>query len=153
MDKYRDFQGECNSVTVKRVYPAGWNMAGYIPDCEPGFYDTFDEAKRAVIALLEDAEETASEAGQEDHAEGYCAAAEDVNLESKPFCAIVNHNAYWVADPQEVEQGFNVGGCDCCNDNLACDTMPVEGYNPTTKSVEDLGEICGECLYCITYGE
>ena len=76
-------------------YIAGYNMSGYMPDTEPTEFDSFDEAKRAVIADLKYFEDTTD---NERHAEDFCAAAEDANLESRPFSYIVRGWAFWVQE-------------------------------------------------------
>lgn len=78
-------------TTVK--WFAGWNMPGYMPDCEPAEFDSQDAAKRYIIGELkryEDEVETESEA------ETICAFAEDVNLQSGEFSAQCCGYVYWV---------------------------------------------------------
>lgn len=77
------------------IYVAGYNMAGYMPDSEPAEFDSFDDAKRYVIDVLKTFED---EAYVEAHAEDYCAAAEDANLENRPFSYMVRGWAFWVTE-------------------------------------------------------
>jgi len=57
----------------------------------------------------------------------------------------------------EDEASFSDQGCDVCNKVagriLGADVYQVEGYNPKTKEIEDLGQVCGECLCYIANGE
>lgn len=43
------------------------------------------------------------------------------------------------------EGSFNSNGCDCCH-GLACTTYECNGFNPETKQVVQLGDVCGECI-------
>lgn len=84
------------------TYTAGWNMPGYLPDGDPQQFDSFDEAKCYIIDELKFQEEHNSDAHgnwQEADAETYCHRAEDVNLESGPFCTEVMPcgYVYWVS--------------------------------------------------------
>lgn len=47
------------------------------------------------------------------------------------------------------EGSFNRNGCDCCH-GLATTTHECNGYNPKTKKVVELGEVCHECI-CYFY--
>ena len=61
-------------------YVSGVNNAGFLPEMEPNKWDTFDEAKRDLIALiLEDADHY-GELGDEQRAETLTSYAEKVNL-------------------------------------------------------------------------
>ncbi len=62
-------------------------------------------------------------------------------------------NCVTVAGGYDVDPGFSHQGCDCCNDGLGNNVEPVVGYNPKTKEVEELGDICGECLCFFANGE
>ena len=77
------------------MYTITVNTPGYLPvDIDLPVYDTFDEARRAVIArMLEDAD-IADEAGRHNLAESLSAAAEDANLTNTP-------DAFWVHDEQD----------------------------------------------------
>lgn len=78
-------------------YTAGWNAPGYLPDSDPGEFDTFDDAKRYIIEELKRQEDEAGE-DDEELAEDFAALAEDVNLESEPFSVMgPDGYAYWVA--------------------------------------------------------
>lgn len=78
------------SKTVRFV--AGWNMPGYMPDSEPASFDDFDSAKRYIIFVIKNDEETESESS----AELLSALAEEVNLESGPFSHVLNNRCYWI---------------------------------------------------------
>lgn len=77
------------------MYTITVNTPGYLPvDIDVPVYDTFDEARRAVIArMLEDAD-IADEAGRHNLAEALSAAAEDANLTNTP-------DAFWVLDDED----------------------------------------------------
>lgn len=88
--------GDCDECQDERLpFVAGWNMPGYMPDCEPAAFATFDEAKRYIIAQLKIAEE---EAESEEEAETLATFAEDVNLESGPFGGTCNRVHYFVSE-------------------------------------------------------
>lgn len=76
------------------MWVAGSNTPGYLPDSPPATFDTFDEAKRWLIACLKIEEDGA---GSEEEAETLCGFAEDVNLwsegENEAVCLGV---AYWI---------------------------------------------------------
>lgn len=83
-------------------YPfvAGWNLPGHLPDEEPAGFDTFYEAKQYVIDELKQAEDEAGERGDEETAEDFCHAAEDVNLKSSPFEIIAGPFCFFVMESQ-----------------------------------------------------
>lgn len=66
-------------------YVAMWNLPGCLPEMGRATFDTFDAAKRFIIAAIKDAEEVYGDGLDEDTAESLCHLAEDVNLESSPF--------------------------------------------------------------------
>ncbi|TKW76784.1 MAG: hypothetical protein DI543_19145 [Bradyrhizobium icense] len=76
-------------------FVAGWNMPGYMPDCEPAAFATFDEAKRYIIGEIKRDEEHAE---SEEEAETLAAFAEDVNLQSGPFGATCGKYHYYVTE-------------------------------------------------------
>lgn len=78
------------------MFIAGWNQPGYLPESDPAEFDTFDEAKRYIIdEMLQLADEVESE----DDAEEISGAAEDVNLESRPFTAgPFDGYVFWVVE-------------------------------------------------------
>lgn len=82
-------------------FVAGWNMPGYMPDGEPGGFDTFAEAKAYIIDELKQAEDDAGERGDEEAAEEYCHTAEDVNLKSSPFEIIAGPYCFFVMESSE----------------------------------------------------
>lgn len=86
------------------MYTIITNIPGYLPEDidpwdtsedAPSFaYDTFDDARRALIArMLEDAD-IADEAGRHNLAEALSAAAEHVNLVNTP-------DSVWVHDDED----------------------------------------------------
>lgn len=76
------------------IYVVGNNLAGYMPDSEPYVVvGTFDDAKRSLIDTLKFEEDYAS---NEEDAEAYSEAAEDVNLWSSPDTVYVSGRAYWI---------------------------------------------------------
>ena len=70
---------------------AMFNMPGCMPDSDPYLCDTFDEAKRCVIEDLKNAEDSAL---NETDAEDFCHMAEEVNLETGPFCTPTMPDGY-----------------------------------------------------------
>ena len=64
------------------MFVALWNLPGCLPEMAPMEFETFDEAKRAIIDELKSREDQADD---EEEAEDFCHLAEDVNLESSPF--------------------------------------------------------------------
>jgi len=52
----------------------------------------------------------------------------------------------------EREGYFSWRKCECCG-GLAGDRWECNGYNPTSKEVQDGYEICTDCLYYVEYGE
>lgn len=79
------------------MYVALWNMPGCLPEMEPMEFETFDEAKRAIIDELKAAEDRAE---SEDEAEDFCSLAEDVNLESRPFSVVAPDGYAYCVDQQ-----------------------------------------------------
>lgn len=64
----------------RKPWSAGWNMPGYLPDSEPGRFETFEDAQGYIVAGIKRCEE---EAADEAEATTYCHAAEDANLWSE----------------------------------------------------------------------
>jgi len=51
-----------------------------------------------------------------------------------------------------VEPSFSWRACECCKTTLGGDRYECNGYNPTTKEVQDYEFICGDCVYFVEYG-
>lgn len=55
------------------------------------------------------------------------------------------------------EPAFSYKGCKICNlvegRTLGADVVPVSGYNPVNEQVEELGDVCMECLCYVANGE
>jgi hypothetical protein len=83
---------ELNEQQTER-FVAGFNMPGYMPDSEPGEFESFEDAKQFIIDLVK-AEEDSEE--DESKAEALCHAAEEINLESSEFSVRVGNYVYWV---------------------------------------------------------
>lgn len=79
-------------------FVAGFNMCGFMPDSEPCFFNSFDDAKTYIIDELKEREENEEENGNEETAENYCHCAESVNLETAEFSVIINHSCFWVKE-------------------------------------------------------
>lgn len=47
---------------------------------------------------------------------------------------------------------FSWRPCDCCGRPLGGDREDCNGYNPTTKQVQDGYAVCVDCLYYAEYG-
>ena len=61
-------------------------------------------------------------------------------------CSIINDH----------EGSFSPQGCDCCNSGLGQTVYECNGYNPTDKSVVEIGDVCSECIqyfYNNDYGD
>lgn len=84
-----DGEGPANFV-------AGFNMPGYLPESEPEFFESFDDAKRYLLNIMGDHADEYGEQGLEAFAEELEALRQDANLESKPFTATCHNVAYWV---------------------------------------------------------
>lgn len=58
-------------------------------------------------------------------------------------------------ETEEWDGGFSWQGCDIRHDgsHLGTNVYPVVGYNPVTKQVEGLGNICSDCLQYICNGD
>lgn len=79
------------------MFIAGYNQSGYLPTSTPEQFESFDEAKRFVIGELLLLADQYGDACSEDYAEQLTHIAEDVNLESAPFCTpVVAGYVWWV---------------------------------------------------------
>lgn len=77
------------------VYIIGNNMPGYLPDSEPyTVVGTFEDAKKALISDLWFEEENAID---EEDAEEYANAQQDVNLWSGPDNIHCGQYIYWIS--------------------------------------------------------
>jgi hypothetical protein len=51
------------------------------------------------------------------------------------------------------ETDFSSRPCECCRrERMAGSRVQCNGYNPTTKKVQDGYSICHDCVYFATYG-
>lgn len=50
------------------------------------------------------------------------------------------------------ESYFSWRSCDCCGTHLGGDRIDADGYNPTTKEVQEY-RICTDCEYFAEYGQ
>lgn len=90
-------------------YAVGSNVPGYLPDGDGPTYitDSFEDAKRYLIHEIKFQENYADD---EDAAENFCAAAEEVNLWSSPQSITVDDDptgshslgrAFWIMETDE----------------------------------------------------
>jgi hypothetical protein len=83
-------EGPCNFVVT-------WYVPGYIPEMDPAFFSEFDDAKRYLLNELGVVEDDAA-SYDEDFAEEVSGIRQDLNLESKPFSAVVGSYVYSVEE-------------------------------------------------------
>lgn len=50
------------------------------------------------------------------------------------------------------EPSFSWGPCQCCGSTLGGDRYKCNGYNPTTKEVQNY-TVCTDCVYYAEYGQ
>jgi hypothetical protein len=50
------------------------------------------------------------------------------------------------------EPYFSWRPCHCCGSHLGGDRYDCNGYNPTTKEVQDGYSVCQDCVYYAEYG-
>ena len=83
-------------------YVAGWNMPGYLPEMDVADFDTFDEAKQFIIdELLEQADQSGA-LDENDLADDFDEAAQDTNLETRPFSVgPLDQYLYWVDERED----------------------------------------------------
>lgn len=55
-------------------------------------------------------------------------------------------------DEGVTEPYFSWRACECCKSTLGGDRYDCNGYNPTTKEVQDYEFICEDCVYFAEYG-
>ncbi len=83
----------------RRVFVAGCNMPGYLPDDEPAQFDTFEEAKAYILELMQwhlDSEEGniyADEAALETLAE----CLDWAHVQTGDFGITASNTHYWVS--------------------------------------------------------
>jgi hypothetical protein len=51
------------------------------------------------------------------------------------------------------EPFFSWHPCQCCGTHLGGDREECNGYNPTTKEVQEYDNICMDCIYYSEYGQ
>ncbi len=90
-DYVQRYEGQCKACKPKFV--AGWNMPGYMPDCEPVEFDDADDARQYIIDAIKLAEDQAE---TEEQAEELAAFAEEVNLQRGEFSAQCQGFVYFV---------------------------------------------------------
>lgn len=64
---------------------------------------------------------------------------------------ITNLSMISAPEGEATEPYFSWRPCDCCNRALGGNRMDCNGYNPTTKGVQDYS-ICEDCVYYAEYG-
>lgn len=154
-----DFIGDCNSATEKQYFVLCSSLYGCMPDSWAE-YESFDDAKAAMIEALKDREIGYSESGEEDMAEIFCHLAEEANLLLESECDTNSPGAsvvggghhFWIH--KDTDPGYNEfsnQACDCCG-GLPGERYTMEGYNSWTQEIEELGEICKACRYELEYG-
>lgn len=57
-----------------------------------------------------------------------------------------------VPDGEACEPYFSWRRCDCCDRPEGGDRYDCNGYNPTTKEVQDGYSVCSDCMYYAEYG-
>ncbi len=55
-------------------------------------------------------------------------------------------------DPND-EGYFTPKGCEICNDHVGNIVFDCNGFNPTTREIQETYQVCFECFYFINYGE
>lgn len=50
------------------------------------------------------------------------------------------------------EPFFSWSRCDCCGTSLGGDRYKCNGFNPTTREVQEYSTVCGDCMYYAEYG-
>lgn len=111
----RDIIARVEELREQRVarFVAGFNMPGYMPDCEPCEFDNAEDAKRSIIESIKHAGDSAD---SESLADNLAAFAEEVNLESGEFSVQGPDGfVYWVTedgtmglDDDEIEELANL---------------------------------------------
>lgn len=48
------------------------------------------------------------------------------------------------------EGSFSMSGCDCCENGLGTTVYECNGFNPKTREIVSLGDVCHECI-CYFY--
>ena len=71
-------------------------MCGYMPDSEPQEFEDFKGAKASVIETLQNLLDELDVPHEIEALEEFI---EQVKLQTKEFCGIHNHHAYWVSTP------------------------------------------------------
>lgn len=57
------------------------------------------------------------------------------------------HGVNTMSQMNENDSGnFSRSGCDCCSHGLGNTVVEVVGFNPRSKEIVDLGDICMECI-------
>lgn len=113
---------ELREDAAANAWTAGWNMAGYMPDAEPGTYEDESGARAAIVdELRERAEQCDESAAIVDaasfdtpaavaaergkfwgEAADYRAAAEEIEREDLPFI-VVNGWHFWITESEQCD--------------------------------------------------
>jgi hypothetical protein len=64
----------------------------------------------------------------------------------------VNNLSFVSEEEGLCEPFFSWRRCDCCGTHLGGDRYHCNGYNPTTKEVQEYDCVCGDCVYYAEYG-
>lgn len=55
-------------------------------------------------------------------------------------------------EEESTEPYFSWQNCECCKRSLAGNRYDCNGYNPTTKEIQDY-VVCEDCVYYVEYGQ
>lgn len=163
-EQVKDFLAGCNCCTDKTYFTVSWGPIGCMPDHSSIGYETFEEAKEALIEELKDREFMAGDLMEdnEEEAEAYCHMAEEANLLNKaelenvsPGPGVIGWGMHFFITKDEAEANrdeYSDSQCDCCRTSLIGARLHMEGYHPEKKEIMDLGVVCEECRYELEYG-
>ena len=127
------------------LYVVGWNMPGYLPESEPYAYQTWDEAKQALIDELErqaDMTEPDDEEGQR-LADESAGEAEDLNLSNGPeWSTVIGNMAFWINATPAHDLNPNI----LQDENGSVTKFAWPGGYRVWYVTHDGGELCAECV-------
>lgn len=65
----------------------------------------------------------------------------------------LNNLSVKTTEGEAIEPYFSWSPCRCCGTSIGGDRYDCDGYNGTTKEIEEHDCICDDCVYFAEYGE
>jgi hypothetical protein len=89
---------ETQTTTTHAIhFHVGWNMPGYLPECDVEMFETFEDAKRYLIGVMDNEGDYLFDIDRKDDADELSAEMQNLNLDNGPeWETIVGNTSWWI---------------------------------------------------------